>query len=119
METLTNLKEKYLKLSYDNSAASKEKLSILENSLVELIGGKGIERIKQNRTLPHLSFHGLRHTAATMLINQGLPAKSISGRLGHADIGTTMNIYGHYLKSADKEASDRLEQLYHKISGRL
>ncbi|OPX90294.1 MAG: putative prophage phiRv2 integrase [Pelotomaculum sp. PtaB.Bin104] len=62
--------------------------------------------------LPHLPFHGIRHTAATMLINQGLPAKSISGRLGHADIGTTMNIYGHYLKSADREAADRLEKAY-------
>jgi len=67
--------------------------------------------------LPLLPFHGLRHTAATMLINQGLPAKSISGRLGHADIGTTYNIYGHYLKSADREAADRLEQVYQDMNG--
>ncbi|WP_282432149.1 tyrosine-type recombinase/integrase [Desulfurispora thermophila] len=62
--------------------------------------------------LPPLSFHGLWYTAATMLINQGLPAKSISGHLGHANIGTTMDIYGHYLKSADREAADRLERVY-------
>ncbi|MCL6559109.1 MAG: site-specific integrase, partial [Firmicutes bacterium] len=62
--------------------------------------------------LPHIPFHGLRHTAATLLINQGLPAKSISGRLGHSNIHTTMDIYGHWLKSADKEAAERLEQLY-------
>jgi len=65
--------------------------------------------------LPHLNFHGLRHTAATMLINQGLPAKNISGRLGHSNISTTMDIYGHLLKSADKEAADRLEQVYQKM----
>lgn len=65
--------------------------------------------------LPHLNFHGLRHTAATMLINQGLPAKNISSRMGHANISTTMDIYGHYLKSADKEASDRLEQVYQRM----
>jgi integrase len=52
-----------------------------------------------------------------MLINQGLPAKSVSGRLGHANIGTTYDIYGHYLKSTDKEASDRLEQVYKNMKG--
>lgn len=66
--------------------------------------------------LPPLNFHGLRHTSATMLINQGLPAKSISGRLGHSNISTTMDLYGHYLKSADKEAADRLEQVYQTIT---
>lgn len=65
--------------------------------------------------LPPLNFHGLRHTSATMLINQGLPAKNISGRLGHANISTTMDIYGHYLKSADKEAADQLEQVYQRM----
>ncbi|MDD4169585.1 MAG: tyrosine-type recombinase/integrase [Desulfotomaculaceae bacterium] len=67
--------------------------------------------------LPHLPFHGIRHTAATMLINQNLPVKNISGRMGHSNISTTMNIYGHYLKSADKEAADRLEQVYQNMKG--
>ncbi|MGI9861787.1 site-specific integrase [Moorella naiadis] len=62
--------------------------------------------------LPPLPFHGLRHTAATMLINQGLQAKNISSRLGHSTISITMDLYGHYLRSADKEAADRLEQAY-------
>ncbi|MHB1042353.1 MAG: site-specific integrase [Eubacteriales bacterium] len=62
--------------------------------------------------LPPLPFHGLRHTAATLLIGQGLNAKNISARMGHADIGTTYNIYGHALKSADREAADKLNELY-------
>ncbi len=73
----------------------------------------------RRHNLPHLNFHGLRHTAATMLINQGLQAKNISGRLGHSNINTTMDLYGHYLKSADKEAADRLEQVYQRMIGRL
>ncbi|MCL6560226.1 MAG: site-specific integrase [Firmicutes bacterium] len=73
---------------------------------------KWFPKFLKKHGLPSLPFHGLRHTAATMLINQGLPAKSISGRLGHANIGTTMDIYGHYLRSADREAADRLEQVY-------
>lgn len=51
-------------------------------------------------------------TAATLLIGQGLHAKTISSRLGHANISTTMDIYGHALKRADQEAADRLDELF-------
>lgn len=67
--------------------------------------------------LPPLPFHGLQHTAATMLINQNIPLKNIAGRLGHADIRTTGNIYSHYLQSADKAIADTLENVHQKIKG--
>ncbi|MCK0472521.1 hypothetical protein MW695_14165 [Alkalihalobacillus sp. APA_J-10(15)] len=35
----------------------------------------------------------------------------IADRLGHADIKTTMNIYGHVLKKADQAAADKLDSL--------
>lgn len=69
--------------------------------------------------LPPLPFHGLRHTAATLLISTGMEAKTVSGRFGHANISTTYNIYGHYLKSTDKEAADRLEQVYQRLKGNV
>ncbi len=62
--------------------------------------------------LPHIPFHSLRHTAATLLIGRGLHAKTISSRLGHSNISTTMDIYGHALKSADREAADKLDNLF-------
>jgi len=65
--------------------------------------------------LPHLPFHGLRHTSATMLINQNVPLKNISGRLGHASPATTGAIYSHYLQSADQAISDKLEDAYQHI----
>ena len=66
----------------------------------------------RRHSLPPLPFHGLRHTAATLLIGQGLHAKTISNRLGHSNISTTMDIYGHALKSADREAADKLDHLF-------
>lgn len=63
----------------------------------------------RKHNLPPLSFHGLRHTSASLLISQGVHPKAISGRLGHSNISTTMDIYGHLLKSADREAADKLE----------
>jgi integrase len=62
--------------------------------------------------LKHIRFHDLRHTAATLLINQGVHAKTISDRLGHASISTTMNVYGHHLQVADQEAANKLEGLF-------
>jgi len=73
---------------------------------------KWFSKFLKRHGLPPLPFHGLRHTAATLLIGRGLPAKVISGRLGHSNISTTMDVYGHFLKSADREAADKLEELF-------
>ncbi|MDR6884323.1 site-specific integrase [Bacillus sp. 3255] len=65
--------------------------------------------IKKNN-LRYIRFHDLRHTSATLLINQGVHAKIISERLGHGNIGTTMNIYGHALRTADQSAADKFDK---------
>ncbi len=79
--------------------------------------GSWFPKFLKRHGLPHLNFHGLRHTSATLLINTGAPDKTVSGRLRHAKIGTTMDIYGHYLKSADRDAADRLEQVFQRMKG--
>lgn len=58
------------------------------------------------------NFHSLRHASASLLINSGVHAKVISERLGHGSITTTMNIYGHALRSADQAAADKFENLF-------
>lgn len=68
-------------------------------------------RFIKKHGLPEISFHSLRHTAATLLIAKNVHMKTISNRLGHAKIGTTMDIYGHALQSADQEAADLLDDL--------
>lgn len=66
--------------------------------------------IKRNK-IRHIRLHDLRHTSATLLIAQNVHAKIISERLGHKRISTTMDIYGHALPVADKEASDKLNDI--------
>lgn len=66
--------------------------------------------LKKNN-LRYIRFHDLRHTSATLLINQGVHAKIISERLGHASITTTMNVYGHALQSADREAANKFNSI--------
>ncbi|MCI8592925.1 MAG: site-specific integrase [Lachnospiraceae bacterium] len=61
--------------------------------------------------LPEIPLHGLRHTAATLLISRGVDVRTVSGRLGHASTSTTMNIYAEFLKEMDRGASDELEKM--------
>ena len=66
--------------------------------------------------LPVIPFHGLRHTAATLLIAAGVDVKTISARLGHALTSTTMNIYVHALQESDEKAADAISNLLGKQS---
>ena len=54
--------------------------------------------------LRHIRFHDLRHTFASLLINQDVPLINVSNFLGHSDLSTTANIYAH-LDTASKQAS--------------
>ena len=54
--------------------------------------------------LRHIRFHDLRHTFASLLINQDVPLVNVSNFLGHSDLSTTANIYAH-LDKASKQAS--------------
>lgn len=82
------------------------------------------EEIMNDDTIPNnsknqflireVNFHGLRHTSATLMINQGVDIATVSKRLGHAKISTTTDIYAHSLQKADTEASNKLENLFTK-----
>jgi integrase len=80
----------------------------LNPSSVTLWWGRFMKRAK----LKHIRFHDLRHTSATLLLNQGVHAKIISSRLGHSNISTTMNIYAHALREADQAAADTFNSLF-------
>lgn len=58
-------------------------------------------------------FHDLRHTNATLLLQQGVNSKVVQERLGHKDIATTLNIYSHVNKKMQKDATDKLTEILH------
>ena len=45
--------------------------------------------------VPRIRFHDLRHTAASLLIRQGVAAKVVADRLGHTDVRFTLQVYTH------------------------
>lgn len=72
------------------------------------------KRFQDSHNLPECSIHALRHTTATLLILSGVDIKSVSGRLGHANSGTTVDTYGYYLREADEVVTQTLDNIINK-----
>ena len=61
--------------------------------------------IKPGTGLGHWHPHELRHSAASLLLAQGVPLKVVSEFLGHSGISVTANVYAHLLAPARDEAA--------------
>jgi integrase len=61
--------------------------------------------------LAPLTFHELRHTAAALMIDTGTDPYLVMRRLGHEDISTTYNLYGHRFPSKDGQVAEDLDRL--------
>jgi len=67
-----------------------------------------MKQVIRKAGVPDITFHELRHTSATLLLEQGIHPVIVSERLGHSDVSITMNIYQHALPHMQKEAAERL-----------
>jgi integrase len=67
--------------------------------------------------LPTIRFHDLRHTYASLLIEQGENIKYIQSQLGHANPTVTLNVYAHLMKPVNQEAAVRLDKVVFEKSG--
>lgn len=66
----------------------------------------------QNKNnIRNIRFHDIRHTHATILLYLGVDIKTISERLGHSDIQTTLNIYADVLKDLDIKSIEKIDNL--------
>jgi len=59
--------------------------------------------------------HDLRHTFATLSLQNGDDLKTVSEALGHTNIGTTANIYAHVTEKMRRDSADRMENLIQSI----
>ncbi|MEK5058598.1 hypothetical protein BK126_03205 [Paenibacillus sp. FSL H7-0326] len=64
---------------------------------------EGVRRIR---------FHDIRHTSVSILINRGIHAKVISNLVGHSKIGTTMDVYGHLMRTAEIKAAETFGDVF-------
>lgn len=68
--------------------------------------GEALTKYTTLANIKRIRVHDLRHTHASLLISSGASIKAVQQRLRHADIKTTMNIYAHLTKDAEKDSLD-------------
>jgi integrase len=64
----------------------------------------------------HIKIHELRHSHASLLISMGVNPLEIKERMGHEDIQTTLGVYSHLYKEANRKVADQLGELIKKES---
>lgn len=72
------------------------------------------KKLLQEADLPDMHFHDLRHSAATILLSMGVQAKVVQEILGHGNISTTLNIYGHVFPSTHRDAMDDMDDFFER-----
>ena len=72
-------------------------------------------RMLERLGIPHIKFHSLRHSFATMCIKSGCDYKAVSSILGHSDIRTTLNLYVHPGLEQKRQCID---MMFNSVTGR-
>ena len=70
-----------------------------------------LHRVLKRAGLPQVRFHDLRHTFATLALQNGVDIKTVSGMLGHFSAGFTLDTYAHVTTSAQKAAANTMGKL--------
>ena len=74
-------------------------------------------KVLKKARLPHIRFHDLRHTHATLLLKRGIHPKIVSERLGHANIVITLDTYSHVLPGLQERAAEHFDDLVTRENG--
>ena len=69
------------------------------------------DKWQDKNNIRNIRLHDLRHCHATILLSLGVDIKTISERLGHSNIETTLNIYADVLEELDEKASEKIDSL--------
>lgn len=70
--------------------------------------------VKDSLGYEGMRLHDLRHFAATRLMAAGVPVRTVSGRLGHANPSITLSVYTHFVEASDQAAANVMGDLLSK-----
>lgn len=73
------------------------------------------KKILRDAGLEHIRFHDLRHTFATLALQNGVDAKTVSSMLGHYDAGFTLRTYTHATRQMQDEAAEKMESFMEQV----
>ena len=69
-----------------------------------------LKRLLKVASLPDIRFHNLRHSAASLLLAEGVPMRVIMETLGHSQISITSDLYSHVAPALQQEAADAMDR---------
>ena len=69
------------------------------------------QELLEKNNLTKIRFHDLRHSHASLLVKMGVQPKEISARLGHSNIGITMDLYSHIYEETDREVANMFDKI--------
>jgi integrase len=72
---------------------------------------KKFKKMLKKAGLEVIRFHDLRHTAASLMLNNGVPGLVVSKILGHSKPSTTLDIYGHLIPIMQEDAANIMDEL--------
>lgn len=72
---------------------------------------KDFNQVLLTAGLPHIRFHDLRHTAASLMMNHQVPILVASRRLGHSKPSVTLDIYSHLYQESQNDVAKLLDEL--------
>lgn len=75
-----------------------------------------LRRLCEKCKIPVVSFHGLRHTHASLLLFTGVSTASVALRLGHSSINTTQKTYLHIIQELENKDVDLVMRLLAGLS---
>ena len=70
-----------------------------------------LHRVLDRAGLPEIRFHDLRHTFATLALQNGVDVKTVSGMLGHFSAGFTLDTCAHVTTAAQKKAAETMGEV--------
>ena len=79
------------------------------NRRSNLKNSKNLWCVKWISLIPETRFHDLRHTYATISIQNKDDIKTVSENLGHATVAFTLDVYGHATDQMRKDSADRMQ----------
>ncbi len=115
MNALKELKEYQEDLKYKNKDIWNETGYVFINEIGEPyypdVLSKMFKKLLKRNNLPYITFHALRHTSVSLLINNNEDIRTISDRVGHASTSTTLNMYSHVIEKSKKDVAIKMNSI--------
>ena len=73
------------------------------------------EKILRDMGLEYIRFHDLRHTFATIALQNGVDVKTVSSMLGHYDAGFTLRTYTNATRQMQEQAAEKMGNFMERV----